>query len=296
MLALHHLWESAEEPATAAIAEARADVARLEAGLSRALLSTPRSEIRRVAAQAARAEAAVARWQARVGERPTLDADADAAVRSAVEDVTAARADQNMALYERHKLLALGNAMGLLALGAAGGMIGLGVPPMDVPVAVAVVSAAGGPITAGWLATQRCSLAARNVGTARTKWAAALEATGMASMGDLAARRVAITAWERRCREAAAAVEAARPHQRPWYRLAGPGVSPDDVDNVLARVDALREALLRLLGLLLAERVEGSAMAVLAPAAEIAEPESPPSWLDDALARLRGTKLRLWHS
>ena len=296
MLALHHLWESAEDPAAVAIADLRAEVARLEAGLSRALLSTPPSEIRRLAAQAARAEAAVARWQARVGERPALDADADAAVLAAVAAVTAARADQNTALYERHKLLAFGNALGVLALGVAGGMIGLGVAPMDAPVAMAVVSAAGGPLTAGWLATQRCSLAARNVGTARATWAAALEATGMANMGDLAARRVAIAAWERRCREAAAAVEAARPHQRPWYRLAGPGVSPDDVDDVLARVEALRGALLRLLGLLLAERVEGSAMAVLAPPAEVAEPEAAPSWLDDALTRLRGTKLRLWHS
>lgn len=294
MLALHHLWESAEEPSAAAIAEARAEVARLEAGLSRALLSTPPSEIRRLAAQAARAEAAVARWQARVGERPSLDADADTAVIAAVADVTSARADQNAALYERHKLLACGNALGLLALGVAGGLIGLGVAPMDVPVAVAVVSAAGGPLTAGWLATQRCSIAARNVGTARTKWAAALEATGATSMGELAARRVAIAAWERRCREAAAAVEAARPHQRPWYRLAGPGVSPDDVVDVLARVEALRSALLRLLGLLLAERVEGSAMAVLAPPAEVAEPEAAPTWLEDALTRLRGTKLRLW--
>lgn len=295
MLALHHLWESAEEP-PAAVAEARAEVQRLEAGLSRALLSTPRGEIRRLAAQAARAEAAVARWQARVGERPALDADADAAVFAAVADVTAARAEQNAALYERHKLLAFGNALGLLALGAAGGMMALGVAPMEAPVAVAVVSAAGGPLTAGWLATQRCSIAARDVGTARAKWGAALEATGMASMGDLAARRLAVAAWERRCREAAAAVEAARPHQRAWYRLAGPGVSPADVDDVIARVEALRQALLRLLGARLAERVEGSAMAVLAPAAEVAEPEAPPSWLDDALDRLRGTKLRLWHA
>lgn len=294
MLALHHLWESAEEPS--AIAEARADVARLEAGLSRALLSTPPSELRRIAAQAARAEAAVARWQARVGERPPLDADAEAAVVAAVAAVTAARADQNAALYERHKLLAIGNALGLLALGAAGALIGLGVPPMDLPVAAAVVSAAGGPVTAGWLATQRCSIAARNVGTARSAWAAALASTGMSSMGDLAARRVAIAAWERRCREAAAAVEAARPHQRPWYRLAGPGVSPADVDAVIARVEELRAALLRLFGALLAERVEDSAMAVLAPMAEVAEPEASPSWLDDALTRLRGTKLRLWSS
>jgi hypothetical protein len=229
-----------------------------------------------------------------VGERPSLDASADAAVVDAVAAVTAARTDQNTAIYERHKLLAIGNALGVLALGAAAGLVGLGVAPMDPPVALAVMSAAAGPLTAGWLSTQRCSIAARNVGTARSKWAAALEATGMASMGDLAARRVAITAWERRCREAAAAVEAARPHQRPWYRLAGPGVSPADVEEVLARIAELRAALLRLLGALLEERVEGSAMAVLAPPAEVARPEAPPSWLDDALTRIRGSRLRIW--
>jgi hypothetical protein len=116
----------------------------------------------------------------------------------------------------------------------------------------------------------------------------------MGTMGELSARRVAVAAWERRCREAAAAVEAARPHQRQWYRLAGPGISPLDVDDVLARVEELRAALLRTFGLLLSERVEGSAMAVLAPAAEVAQPESAPTWLDDALSRLRGNKLRLW--
>ncbi|HUP85568.1 MAG TPA: hypothetical protein VM143_07870 [Acidimicrobiales bacterium] len=293
MVALFQRWEPVVEPSSLVV-DARAEVARLEAGLSRALLSTPPSEVRRIAAGAARAEAAVARWQARVGERPVLDADADAAVSAAIVAVTAARADQNVALYERHKVLAIGNTVGIFALGLAGGLIGLGVPPMELPVAVAVVSAAGGPLTAGWLATQRCSIAARDVGTARSRWAAALAATGAGTMGELSARRLAVAAWERRCREAAAAVEAARPHQRPWYRLAGPGVSPRDVDEVLARVEELRGALLRLFGALLAERVEGSALAVLAPPAEVAAPESPPSWLDDALSRLRGNKLRLW--
>lgn len=296
MLALHHSWESDDESSSTAVSDARAEVARLEAGLSRALLSTPPSELRRVASAAARAEAAVARWQARVGERPALDPSADAGVVAAVAAVTAARADQNAALYERHKLLAIGNGVGLLALGAAAALVSIGVAPMELPVAATVMSAAAGPLTAGWLATQRASIAARNVGTARSAWAKALEGTGLASMGELAARRVAIAAWERRCREAAAAVEAARPYQRPWYRLAGPGVSPRDVEDVIARVEALRAALLGLLGALLAERVEGSAMAVLAPPAEVAAPEAPPSWLDDALARLRGTKLRLWPS
>ena len=296
MLALHHSWEPDEEPGSSAVADARARVARLEAGLPRALLSTHPTELRRIALAAARAEAAVARWQARVGERPALDPMADAGVVAAVAAVTAARADQNAALYERHKLLAIGNGIGILALGAAAGLISLGVAPMALPVAATVMSAAAGPLTAGWLATQRCSIAARNVGTARSQWASALEATGLSSMGELSARRVAIAAWERRCREAAAAVEAARPYQRPWYRLAGPGVSPREVEDVIARIEELRAAMLHLLAALLEERVEAGAMAVLAPAAEVAAPESSPSSLDDALSRLRGTKLRIWPS
>ena len=289
VVALHHRWESADEPA--AVAEARADVARLSAGLSRKLLETPPGELRRLATAAARAEAAVARWQARVGDQPELDAALDTEVLSAVDAVRAARAEQNVAIRERQKLLAIGNGVGLACLGAAGVLITFaGFGPMDLPVAVAVVSAAGGPLTAGWLSTQRCSLAARDVGTARARWAKALEATGLGTMGELAARRVAVTAWERRCREAAAAVEAARPHQRAWYRLAGPGVPPTSVHDVLARIEALRAALLRLLGLLMAARVEASAMQILDETA----PASEPTWLDDALARLRGSKLRLW--
>jgi hypothetical protein len=292
VVALHHRWESADEPA--AVVEARADVARLSAGLSRALLSTPPSELRRIATTAARAEAAVARWQARVGERPLLDPEADAEVLAAVDAVRSARTAQNEAIFERQKVLAIGNGAGLFCLGVAGVFVKLaGLGPMDLPVAVATVSAAVGPLTAGWLSTQRRSLAARDVFTARARWSAALETTGVSTMGDLAARRVAVAAWERRCEEAAAAVEAAKVHQRPWYLLAGPGVPPTSVDEVLGRIEELRGALLRLLGALLAEQVEAGAMEIL-DEPPTAEPEAP-SWLDDALARLRGSKLRLWN-
>ena len=274
------------------MAEARAEVARLSAGLSQKLLATPPAELRRLALAAARAEAAVARWQERVGERPSFDAALDADVTTAVEAVRAARAEQNLAIRDRQRLLAIGNGIGLGCLAVAGGMVTLaGFGPMDMAVAVAVVSAAGGPMTAGWLATQRCSLAARDVGVARSRWAAALEATGLGTMGELAARRLAVAAWERRCQEAEAAAEAARPHQRAWYRVAGPGVPPTSIADVLARIEALRAALLRLLGLLLAEQVEGSAMEILDEPSPVVE---APSWLDDALARLRGSKLRLW--
>jgi hypothetical protein len=291
---MHHRWESADEPTASSVDDARAEVDLLASGLSRALLAMPPREVRRLASSAARAEAAVARWQARVGERPELSTDADAAVVTAVDDVKAARIDHDAALFERHKVLAIGNVMGLSALAAAAGLVALGVPPMDLPVGVAVVSAAGGPLAAAWLATQRCSLASRNLGTARRRWASALDATGAGTMGELAARRVAVAAWERRCREAAAAADAARPHQRAWYRVAGPGVSPLDVDDVLSRIELLRRAQLRLFAALLEARVERSAMAVLAPPDEVAAPSQAPTWLDDALSRLRGNRLRLW--
>lgn len=290
MVALHQRWEAADEPTS--VYEARREVERLGAGLSRALLATPPDELRAIAERAATAEAAVERWKARVGERPDLDPSADAAVVDAVAEVTAARADQNLALFERHRLLAIGNATGVLAMGAAGGLVALGVPPMELPVAIAVVSAAGGPLTAAFLATQRCSLAARRVGAARARWAEALRDAGAETMGALAARRVAVVAWERRTKEADAAGEAARPNQRAWYRLAGPGVPPTDADLVLERIESLRHSQLRLLGALLAERVERSAMSILAPPSEVARPSAPPSWLD----RVRGNKLRLWPS
>jgi hypothetical protein len=285
VVALQYGDEAEEEPR--GVARARHDVERLEAGLSRALLSTPPDVLRAIADRAARAEAAVARWQARVGERPPLDESRAAAVDAAVDEVRAARAGQDVALRERHRLLATGNGAGLLGLGVAGGLVLLGSSPMALSVAVAVTASPIGPIVASWMATQRCSLAARRVGVARREWAAALDAAGAPTMGALAAQRIAVKAWERRSAEAAVAVEAARPHQRAWYRLAGPGVPPTDVDGVLARIEDLRRAQLRLLGLLIEQVVERRAMDVLAPAAEVAQPAAAPTWLEDALDRFR---------
>jgi hypothetical protein len=285
VVALQYGDEAEEEPR--GLARARHDVERLEAGLSRALLSTPPDVLRAIADRAARAEAAVARWQARVGERPPLDESRAAAVDAAVDEVRAARAGQDVALRERHRLLATGNGAGLLGLGVAGGLVLLGSSPMALSVAVAVTASPIGPIVASWMATQRCSLAARRVGVARREWAAALDAAGAPTMGALAAQRIAVKAWERRSAEAAVAVEAARPHQRAWYRLAGPGVPPTDVDGVLARIEDLRRAQLRLLGLLIEQVVERRAMDVLAPAAEVAQPAAAPTWLEDALDRFR---------
>lgn len=293
MVALQHRYEADEEPR--ALAAARHEVERLEAGLSRALLAAPPEALRAIAERARFAEAAVARWQARVGDRPVLDPSADAAVLDAVDEVKAARAGQNVALRERHRILATGNGLGLLGLGVAGGLVLLGSSPMALPVAVAVAASPIGPVVAGWMATQRCSIAARRVGVARAQWSERLAATGAPTMGELAALRIAVKAWERRRDEAEVATETARPHQRAWYRLAGPGIPPTEVEEVIARIEALRQAQLRLVGGLLGELVERRAMDVLAPAAELAEPSAPPWWLADAVDRLRSnSRLRLW--
>ncbi len=295
MVALQQRYEADEEPAGRH--GAGDEVERLEVGLSRALLATPPDVLRAIAERARLAEAAVARWQSRVGERPSFDPDAADAVADAVAEVTAARAAQNVALDGRHRLLATGNGLGVAGLGIAGGLVLLGSSPMALPVAVAVAASPIGPVVAGWLATQRCSLAARRVGTARERWASSLEAAGAATMGDLAAQRIALAAWERRRREADAAEEAARPNLRTWYLLAGPGIPPTDVEDVLARIESLRLTLLHRLTLALDALVERRAMNVLAPEAEVAEPTAAPSWLEEALARLRGGtggRLRLW--
>ncbi len=78
------------------------------------------------------------------------------------------------------------------------------------------------------------------------------------------------------------------------------------------RVEQVRRAQLRVLNAMLSElhsvkqgsRCEEAALALqdeppapLAVLPDIAVPprrEAPPTWLDDALARLRGTRLRLW--
>jgi chorismate mutase len=291
VVALQHGFEA--DVAPAGLTEARDEVDRLSAGLSRALLAAPPDVVRAIAERARLAEAAVARWKARVGEPPALDDAAEAAVHAAVTEVQAARAHQNTALHDRHRILATGNGAGVLGLGVAGGLVLFGLSPMGLPVAVAVAASPIGPCVAGWLAAQRCSVAARRVGTARAAWSSALERAGATTMGELSARRVARAAWERRCREAEVAEETARPQIRAWYRLAGPGIPPTDVEDVIDRIEELRQAQLRLLGMLLSEVVERHAMDVLAPPAEVADPTAAPTWLEEALARFRGGAPRL---
>lgn len=292
MVALHHSFEVVEDPSD--VATARRAVERLEATLSRALLATPPDVLRDIAARAARAEATAARWQQRVGDRPQYSGESAAAAVAAKAAFDQSSRDHDGVVDVCARLLAKGNVAAVVALGAAAGQVFAGRSPMELAVAVAVVAAPLGPLTAGWMAAARTSVAVRDVRSARQRWCDALEASGVPTMGALAARRLAVAGWERRQAEAVAAVEAARPVLRAWQRLAGPGVSPLDIDDVLARIDQLRSAQLALFGALLDERVGRLAMSVLEPAGELAEPESAPGWLADALIRFRSSTLRLW--
>lgn len=276
------------------MAAARADVERLQTGLPRARLATPPDVLRSVAARAALAQRAAQRWDQRVGPRPELADDAVARVLEAKGDFVSSTAVREKVLDQCSRLLTRGNAIATVALAAAGSFALFGRSPMGLAVAVAVAAAPLGPLTAMWLAASRSSTATRDQQAARQRWASALETTGMTSMGAFAARRLAVRAWEQREREAAAAWEGARPHLRAWHRLAGPGVPPEDVESAVAVVEELRAAQLRLLGVLLDEHVSARVMDVLEPEAEIAEPEAAPTWLEEALARFRGGKLRLW--
>ncbi len=292
VVALHQSFEVPEETPTVAIA--RNEVEHRQAGLSRALLATPPDVLRSIAARAARAQATADRWQERVGERPALSPDALDAVVSAKERCEARRAAREQCLDQCAALLTRGSGLALAALAAAGGLVFAGSSPMGLPVAVAVAAAPIAPVVAAWMSARRASAATRDGHAARQEWAAALEATGLPTMGALAARQLAVAAWERRQREAAAAIEGARPHLRAWQRLAGPGVPPSDVDDLVARLELLRHAQLRLLGALLDDRLGTMALTVLAPESEVAEPDAPPSWLEETLNRLRGGKLRRW--
>lgn len=292
MVALYQTYEVPEERSP--FATARTEVERLQAGLPRALRATPADVLRSVAARAERARRAAERWEHRIGPRPELAEDAEAEALAAKEGFACSSSAREQVLDDCTRLLARGNALAAVALGGAGGLGLIGRSPMGLGVAVAVAAAPLAPLTALWLAATRTSIATRDQRAARQRWAAALEGTGLPTMGALAARRVAVVAWERRQREAAAAWEAARPHLRAWQRLAGPGVAPGDIDVVLARIEELRAAQLRLLGMLLDERVAATAMNVLAPEAEVAAPEAAPTWLEEAMSRFRGGKLRLW--
>lgn len=292
MVALYQSYEVPEERSP--FATARFEVERLQSGLPRALLATPTDVLRSVAGRAERARRAAERWEHRIGPRPELAEGAEAEVFVAKDGFVASSSAREQVLDDCTRLLARGNAVAAAALGGAGALALLGGSPMGLGVAVAVAAAPLAPLTALWLAATRTSIATRDQRAARQRWAVALEEAGLPTMGALAARRVAVVAWERRQKEAAAAWQAARPHLRAWQRLAGPGVAPGDIDMVLARIEELRAAQLRLLGMLLDERVSARAMSVLAPAAEVAAPEAAPTWLEEALSRFRGGKLRLW--
>ena len=129
----------------------------------------------------------------------------------------------------------------------------------------------------------------------------ALNEIGVATYGQLRAAEVQLEAWERRQREATATREVAKRHRATWHRLAGPKAEPANVDALLQRVEALRQAQLRLFGECLRELSARRASEVLdLTAAEVIEltppPAALPSRFTDVLDRIRGRHLRLWNS
>jgi len=328
VVALQHFVETPDDAGERALphADARAEVERLGAGLSRALLAASPEAVGSLAARAAEAGAAAARRRARVGERPALDPDANAAVVVAVAEYRGACAARLTNEVERNRVLAVGNAAGVAGLAVAGVLSMAGVPVMAIPVAVAIVGAAVGPATACVIALNRTSLAVRRVLVARADWSAALDRAGLPTMGALQARRVAVAGWERGVAEAEAAEQAAIPHLRAWHRMAGPGVPPGDAEALVDQVARLRSAQLHLLSLLIEDRMRAVPPVVAAPDPEIAaaddatatvvqpltpaaevvgrtpsprapvgprRPEPLAGWLHDALDRIRGRRATL---
>jgi len=256
MVALQHA-RAPEEPFEASeLDAARADVERLAHGLPAVAMAAWPDEVRRASRACALAVAAAERRRALVGERSDLDEDATAAVLDAYRAVDEARTERRAAVAESHLLLALGNAWAALALAAAAVAVQQGIEPMATPVYSAVVAAAAGPATMFAIGLTRRSFATIKVDTARAAWAAALTASGFATMGQLHARRIAVAAWRRRASEADAADAAVDVARADWHRLVGESFSPIEGPLLAFRLASLRTAQLRLLHLLLASRTE----------------------------------------
>lgn len=291
------------------MAAARRELDRLQTGLPRAVLAAPTEAIRDLAERALHAEAVVSRREALLGDRPGLDDAAEAAVMEAAAAHQQACAARSRTRTGAHVLLAQGNVVALGCLGLAGSLQLSGVHPMATPVVAAVVGAAGAPFAAAVVSARRRARARAAVAAARQRWASALETAGAPTMGALAARRLAVSAWELRRRELEVAEEAAARQRRAWQRLAGPGARAEEVESLLERLAALRRAQLRLLAALLEDRAravapgppvlvvttEGageSGPGIAAPV--VPAPEPSRSRIDEAMERLRGGKLHLW--
>jgi hypothetical protein len=198
-------------------------------------------------------------------------------------------------------MLALGNAFGVVALAGSAALafaVGLG----STPVLVGMVSAASGPLLGAGSGAMRRVQASQAVQRTAYRASCALGDVGISTFGQLRAGELQLEAWERRQREATAAREVAKRHRATWHRLAGPKADPSNVDALLHRVEALRQAQLRLVGECLREVSARRASAVLDLTANevIALTPPPPAALPhrfaEVLDRIRGRHLRLWNS
>ncbi len=304
-------------PAIAAdqVAVLRAQAEALAAGLPDSVLARSPQELRALANRATAAAERAERRRDRVGERPELAEEPAAEVAAALDELAAAqrlRADEGAA---RAKRLAVANGFGVVALAGAAGLATVGVPTFSLPVAALVVGGAVAPFAAATVALVSTLTCRRRVGAARARVGAAFARTGFETMGQLAARRLAVDAWDRRRAEADCAEEAAGIEAGRWHQVAGPGLLPGSVDHVVARLRLLRAVQLRLLEAAIREHARrlSPADGVAATAGPAPAPEAPTAdrpavgegaaaagdagsevplasaWLGDALDRIRGS-------
>ena len=277
-------------------AEARAEVERLAAGIPVSALATPPTVLRDLAGAALCAERTAAARALRLGARPG-DASADRVALDAWDDLGRAVDEYEVGCDEAQRAFACGNVMGVAGLVASGALVLAGVDHAHGVVASFVLGAASGPVLGGGVGLLRRQTARNALDLARLRWRQALDATGLETLGALRARSVARNGWERRSAEVELLRCEARRRREAWHRIAGPKTAPERVEELVDRIEAVRQAQLRLVKLcfeeVLRRESDGPAVVVdLVRPLELAADE--PNRFEALLEKMRGRRLRLW--
>ena len=289
MVALRHLFE----PTTPRldVADARAEVERLRAGLPDTLLAKRPDEIRRLAREALDTQRAAERREALVGEPVVVDEETTGRAIDAHAELLAAREALRVARNAALTRITVGNAWGLTGIGAAAAMVMGGAEPMGQQISIAMLAAGAGPLAAATAGLVLRTRVAADVRRAARSWTEAMAATPFATLGELHARRLSARAWQRRRAEADAARAAAREARAAWHRVAGPAVHPREAPSVLAQVAVLRAAQLDLLASMLAANVD---RLTRPPEVFVVAPDDGGLQHTGVFDRLRLRGLRLW--
>lgn len=210
-----------------------------------------------------------------------FDAAADAAVTSAYEDVTTARQESEAAALRRDWLLTAGNASGggLFVLAALS--LVRGTNPMSPAIAGllggATIAVAAGLISA-FIITRRARIV---LATALGIWHDAMDGAGVATMGEIHARRLRHQGCARATMEHEAAEEVAANAEKEWRRLVGRSWQPEDVAALLRYLAELRGHILTRLAASLVGHIE----VLEAPDADVIELPVGKSRRDSRAAR-----------